>query len=463
VSTVAELPSSRRSPGTEPARKDAFFAGTIGTAIILVLLTAAGALISILKVPVEHHDVVWAEDAGLFLVEAAKTGPWNVIFDGYAGYQHLIPRVATAAILSFVPLSDFAFAVLIVCAVLTGLTAAAVYWLSRDLIPWIPGRLAVACITFLIPSSSQEVVGNLADIHSYCMWLVPWILLSRPRSWAGSAFWAVVAFVCAMTEIQALLFLPLVLLRLHPRHRIVWPVFAAFVAGIAWQGVTAVTEPRPSSPAWPGLAGIMEGYLYNTTLPLLFPRGASAISLIQTSGALIPALLLVPFAVAGVVAFFLGSRWQKIAVITLLVGSTGVYAGGAIVDGSIGVDYENNYGADFFDGFINLRYGVPAGMFLTALVPLAAAVLARRFDVDSRLRGWAVAVALLLVTGMLAVFVYANFRTESSRSAGGNWSEQIDVAAETCAVAPASETVYIYYAPIREIPLTCAQVLEYQP
>jgi hypothetical protein len=434
-----------------------------GTAIILTLVTLVGAAASVLKVPESQRDIPWAEDAGLFLVEAVNAGPWNVIVDGYAGYQHLIPRVMTALVLTFVPLSGFAVAVLLVCALLTGLIAAAVYWLSRDLVPWIPARIALASITFLIPSSSQEVVGNLADIHSYCMWLVPWIMLSRPRSWGASIGWAVVVFACAMTEIQSLLFLPLILLRLHPRSRMVWPISVAFAGGIAWQVATTLLAPRASDPAWPGLLSLVEGYLINTTLPMYEADPTSAIAVVQSSGVLVPALVLVPFAVAAVVAFALGSGWQRVAVVTMLVGSVGVYAGGAIVDGTMGVDYEDNYGPDFFDGYINLRYGVPAGMLLAATVPVLAGVLASRVAARRRSRVLATGTAAVALAALVAGFVLVGFGASSSRGAAGTWSEQIDaLVGSACVDAPPGEETVIAYAPAREITLTCAQVLQYE-
>ena len=100
--------------------------------LTILLITIAGAVITWFRVPAGDQDRVWAEDANIFLHEALEYGPWTVLFNGYAGYQHFVPRLVLAVIFPFFDLADYAVLVFAICSVLTGLTAAAVAAAAPD-------------------------------------------------------------------------------------------------------------------------------------------------------------------------------------------------------------------------------------------------------------------------------------------------------------------------------------------
>jgi len=48
------------------------------------------------RIPAAERDVVYAEDAEVFLLQGLERGPWHVLLEPYAGYQHLLPRILSA-------------------------------------------------------------------------------------------------------------------------------------------------------------------------------------------------------------------------------------------------------------------------------------------------------------------------------------------------------------------------------
>ncbi len=431
------------------------------TRILMLAIVLVGACVSLIRVPVSHLDTVWAEDGTVFLSEAMTEGPLAVLVKGYAGYQHLIPRIVTAILVPATPLAEFGLLVFISCAVLTGLVALAVFWLSRDLVPWLPARLALAAITIILPLSAQEVLGNLADFHSYCMWLAPWLALYRPRRWAGGIGWGVVALLVAATEIQALLFLPLVLLNWRRERRTSWPIAAGLALGGLAQVATAVLSPRESTAVWRGALSHVQGYLHNTVLPMLNPNPAWQAETIVSTGAVVPVLVLLPFVAAGVVALVWGNGRQRILAVTLAVASVAIYVGGATIDGSPAFGYAHLDHSDGFEGILNSRYGVSSGMMLAALVPLAAAVLVARSAtrplraVQFRFAAW------FAVVGLTIMFAVASTQSVSDRSSGVTWSGGIAAARLECTALAASDPVWVRTAPDRFVRFTCGLLTEF--
>ncbi|PDQ34196.1 MAG: hypothetical protein B5766_12620, partial [Candidatus Lumbricidophila eiseniae] len=348
------------------------------TPLTIVVLLVFGVGVSFLRVPSALYDYVWAEDLGLFLREATIYGPWNVLVEGYAGYQHLVPRIMTALIVNVFPLRWYAVAVFVACAVVVGLVVVAVYWLARDLVPWTPARLVLALIPAILPLSAEEVLGNMANLHTYMVWLVLWLVLARHRSWAGASFWAVIAFLAIMTEIQAiplLLLLPVVLWRPDPRS---WPTAIVLAIGAAWQIITALTVERTiDEPYTYTLPALGKGWLINVVAPLVFSKPDNLRAQLVERGFLVPVLILLPFLVAFVLILIRGSGYDRLLGITVAVISGGLYAGCVVLNNFGAVEFERFSHSDWAatTAIFNVRYGVAAQFFLAALIPIAANLL----------------------------------------------------------------------------------------
>lgn len=432
-----------------PTRRDA---------IIMLALVVIGTLVCLVRVPLAHHDIVWAEDANIFLYENLNMGPWASMFNGYAGYQHLVPRIGSALVIGVTDLAQYAVVTFWACSILTGLIGAMVYWLSRDVLGWIPARVTAAMITFLLPLATQEVIGNWADIHTYFMWLTPWLFFYRPRSWRSGSAWALVAFVAIMTEVQAVLFLALIPFFLRRRDRYSRPIHIAFLAGAAWQFATVLTVHRDSSAAWLGIPSLWQGWLINTAMPMVIADPTKVRTVLQSTGFLVPLLVTACFVVAFVVALIWGTPRQRLLAVTFVLASGAIYAAGATVDGSWWFRYAETDAA-VWDRIINVRYGVAAGMMLAGVVPVAAAAL-----VGARFRQrWAQILrgfgAWTAMVGMLAVFALASTQAISTRSwVSGMWSPSVQTARVECADLAGDATRDLPVAPERIVTVTCDQL-----
>lgn len=427
--------------------------------VVVAALVAIGTLISLVRVPAAHHDIVWAEDGNMFLFENMNQGPWQVLFRGYAGYQHLVPRIASSGVIAFADLAHYATATFWVCSFITGLVGAAVYWLSRDVIPWIPARLAAAGITFLIPLATQEVIGNYADLHTYFLWLAPWLLFYRPKSWVSASAWALVAFLTMMTEVQAILFLLLIPFVLGRGERKSLPIIAAFMAGAVWQIATALSVPRASSAAWLGIPSLIQGWLIATPMPMVIADPRDVQRWLQDTGFAVPLAVSACFLIAYVIAMVWGTPRQRLMATVLLLASGAIYAAGATVQGSAPFRYAEP-DAEIWERIINVRYGVASGMMLAAIVPVAAAAAVAKCFQGRRARAIARIAAGVAIAGMLAIFAGASTQAISARGwVSGPWSAAVETAIKSCAAAPETLEISLPVAPQREVFLTCAQIL----
>lgn len=422
-------------------------------------LLIAGAVITWVRVPSDHRDRVWAEDANIFLIQAIERGPWNVLFEGYAGYQHFVPRVVVALVFPFFDLAAYPVLVFAICSVLTGAVAAAVYWLARDLVPWLPARIGLAGVTVLLPLATQETIGNLADIHTYAMWLTPWLLLYRPRRWSTSAGWAVVTLVAVLTEIQSVFFVFLLVFGFRRVDRRKWPVFAAFLVASAVQILTSVFVQRATGEGPLSIPSTVMGWMINTVMPIVTGDPQTIRQWAIDSGMTAAVLILVPVVLSTVVVLVFGTGGQRLLAVAMLLGSAATYTGSAWANSGFWFDYSAEPLVDLGIRLaINIRYGVASGMMLVAVVMIALAVLHARWGrhILVRTLTWVACVAVLVVL--------ANGSTTaiSIRNQVERWSPAVARAGEGCATRAPDDAVTLPVAPNRSIDLTCADVLSLQ-
>jgi hypothetical protein len=435
--------------------------GTTGrrTPLVTASVSVCAFLLCVVRVPWELHDVAWAEDANVFLRDALLNDPWSVLGYGYAGYLHLIPRLLAASIMSAVPIEGYAVAVFFVCAALTGLVCGAVFHLAGQIVPWLPARLTIAFLPVLLPLSAQEVLGNLANLHTLALWLALWIVFHRPASWPGAIGWAVVMFACVATEIQAIVLLLLAPFLVRRRDGMRLPVFAALALGGAWQVLVFASTPRMTGDYPLAPLSIPAGWLINTLMPMINADPGSAGIWLDATGLLVPALLVVPFLIAVIVALVCGSGPQRLLTMTLVLLSTGLYAASAWVNASWGLDYAAAGGL-LSERFLHMRYGVSAGLLLAAVVPVAADAVRVR---DRGARPGALRVlSASAVVGMVIVFAAAGTRSFPARSlVDGPWSAGAQQAEAICVSARGDQQVVLPVAPERVLLTDCAALRSY--
>ncbi|MDT0141101.1 hypothetical protein [Microbacterium sp. PRC9] len=419
--------------------------GVLGTAMVLV------------RVPRGEYDVPWAEDGFLFLPEFLRLGPASLV-EGYAGYQHLLPRAMTAFIVSAVPLEYYAITVFVACAAVTGVLAAVVYLLARSSVPYPPARLAIALITALVPLAGQEVLGNMADIHTYAMWLGLWLLCARPKAWWSSAVLAAAMFVAAATEVQLALYLLIApLLVLRDRRRL--PIAGALLAGVIWQMITFLTVPRPGSGfEWIGLASLVKGWLLNVVLPMAVPHLVAQRDVVAATGILVPLLALIPFALAIVYVAVKGTADQRILLGMLLLTAVAVYSAGAIVDGTDAFRYADGP-TGLGERAQNARYGVLPQMAMLTTIPLAVAVWVQARQARARPALSTALGSTAVLAALIVVMAVASASTVSIRGwTASQWSYGVAVALESCKDLDAAAVQAIPIAPFRTAEVTCGDL-----
>ena len=199
---------------------------------------------------------LWGEDGPIFLVPAL-IDPWGAIWQAYAGYIHLLPRLlalsALAVPLAWVPAvyAGLAFAV----------TVAAMAYAATARMPspyWCAAPLAFA----LVPQNGEVVftITNVQWITAACLALAAAVPPAQTR--ARRVLDLLVVVVSGLTGPFSILFLPAFALRawVSRGQAQAWLLFAAAAATAAVQ-LVVLSSADPFAayqrPVWPGAAEIV--------------------------------------------------------------------------------------------------------------------------------------------------------------------------------------------------------------
>ncbi|RXZ50040.1 hypothetical protein [Agromyces binzhouensis] len=432
-----DAPSAARATGgvTARTRPRAARLPDWAWAIALVVL---GSVVSWFRIEAAARATLWAEDGTFFLGDALDADPVSVLLKPYQGYLHLVPRIIAGVAVAVVPVEGYAIAMTVGSCLVVGAVSAVVFLCARSVVVWLPARIALGALTFLAPAAGWEVLGNTANLHWYLLWLAPWLLLAAPRRRSTAILLGVVGLVAALTEIQMLLFLPLLAWRFRDPNR--WIVGAGVLIGSALQVAALLLSPRDAgAETSPPFLSTVQGYLYHAPMEAVFPSRQWKAAWVLHFGWWGAALVLLPFLVA--LAWVL---WRGVAVERI--------AGAALAAGSIvawSAAYVLNSNPDFFYSetpvalAIHLhltRYGVVPSLYLLALVVLATSVAVRAGE-------WSRTAVGVLVGVMVLTVVAAIIPQPSARAGGPDWASQIPPARNSCAVDDAPDRTAIAIAP----------------
>lgn len=457
----AHAAPERTAPG-RPGRR------AVVRALAAVLVALAAAALAWWRLGPVTRATTWAEDGGVFLREQLAYGAGGTLLRPYAGYVHLVPRLLVDLAVHR-PVEQYALTLSASACAVVGVVAASIFLLSRDVVrPW-PFRLVLAAVPVVLPLAPVEISGNVANLHSYAMALVPWLFSYRARTWWGAGVVAVLTLAATLTELQTVLFLPLLALAWWPardvtgrrvvpgaRDRLLaLPVTVAAVLGCSLQVLAALTTERLSRPGTPSVGDVVRGYML---LPFggLWDRDVAAVgAAVARHGwwvVLLPAAGIAVAVLAAVLVTGWRTRWTLVA---LLLGSAGVWAAALVANRSANGRWGSIAGPALAAIGPN-RYAAAAGMLLLSAVVVAAAALAgdrwnRQGEGDptgSRRRrptrtggavrvlrvglGWCL-VALVVTT---AVANAAPART--NRSDGPEWAPQVASSVGVCRADPAA-------------------------
>ncbi|MFS2030996.1 MULTISPECIES: hypothetical protein [unclassified Curtobacterium] len=398
------------------------------TAVWALLVAVAAGLLAWIRIGSTARGVAWAEDSGRFLTDRLTFGPVRSVWHPYDGYLHVLPRLVVDAAVALGRIDLYALSVSVMSCAVLGAVCGTVFVLARGVVRAWPLRVLLAAVPALVPLAPVEIAGTAANLHWYLLFAAPWLLAHRPRSWWSSAWTAVAVAVVTTSEIQAAVFLPLLLL--GRRQRRVIPVAAVAVLGVAAQVTAALTHPR-SATHQGGITSFRDmtaGFVAQVV-------GGSGNADVRAVGAsvsahgwwvvTVPAVLLVVAVVAALVLADWRTGWMLLAV---SVGAGVVWYAALIVNRTPGTTW-SSFTPAAWAGTAPLRYAAASSMFLTAAVVLAADVFLARARWS-----WRAAGGVLVVASVVAFVAGAG--AVPLREHGPQWSAEIEHRASYCAAHP---------------------------
>ncbi len=368
------------------------------------------------------RGTMWAEDGPVFsarsLDPAAKPAG---IFTPYDGYTHALPQLISDAVWAVVPIADVAAAFALASCVVAGGVAALVFALTG---PWrlhIVGRLILAAVTVAVPNATFEVLGNLANLHWFLLWLAPFLFVFRPRTWPTSVVAAVGVFLVVTSEIQSLLFAPLILIGIRERRKILPGVAVAAGAAVQLLALSQGSRTRGTPPDW---LAVIDGYFLHAPLTGLTGVGQGSSALVAYVGWDIAYAAALPFLVCAV-WYAWGSRRRALTVAAIGAASVILWVAGFAINYHVSFDYPEFSDSDLTRGVAQLRYAIVPTMLLFAFVGLAVGRGMR----ERASRGAASATTVLCAAVLLAGFHVSD---GGVRGNGPGWAAGIATARAEC-------------------------------
>ncbi len=230
-----------------------------------VAALAAGTLVLLGRVPgTPAWAGIYADDYNTYLIQALEH-PWSHLLTPHNGYL-TIPEQLIGQGAAMLPLPDAALFFAVTGAVIASACALFVFRASAGHIrsPWLRGLLGLAVV--LLPVAPMEVADSGVDTCWYLLFALFWAILWRPRTRTGIALAALIGFTAIISNALALVFAPLLLLRVIalPRLRehgvtVGWAVGALVQAPWVYQTLFD-GHSRVSKLATPGQAAAFYGH-----------------------------------------------------------------------------------------------------------------------------------------------------------------------------------------------------------
>ena len=391
--------------------------------LVYVLSVIAGAAVSLARyVGTPPWKTIYAEDYGIYMVQALAH-PWRSIFFSYAGYEQLVPRLI-AQFVSMLPLADVAAGLAVTGALIAAACALFAFHASAGHVHSRFLRIVLGLSVLLLPVALQEIANSGVNTPWYLLIALFWALLWRPRSRPGMAVAALIGFAAASSNITAVVFVVLIVLRVAalPRLR-EHAVTAGWLAGCAVQvpyllHSTSTSSSRLSHLATPAQVGSFYGH------DVLLPAFGWHVSWLlrhwvdRNYGVLITGALI---AIGVAVALFTGTRRVRLFVVTAMVFGV-IFAGFAGT-----VTWWVTVNPVKFDFEPGSRYTCLPILLITAVAIVA---------IDARFRGngrsIAAAAAAAGLVAVLCIGWIPDFRYTAHRGDAPAWAPLLSQWADTC-------------------------------
>ena len=200
--------------------------------VAVVCVAAVAMLLRVEGIPA--WDGVYAEDNGVFFADGLIR-PWHLLVS-YGGYLELGPRVIGQLIASYVPVVDVPDAYAVTAALIGAACGLFLYHACEGYVRARWARAMVGAALVLLPIAPLDIIDSGVDSPWYAMAALFFAILWRPRSWPGMLAAALVAAYAGSSEIVALSYAPLLLLRVLALPRVrEHAVTAGWLLGLALQ------------------------------------------------------------------------------------------------------------------------------------------------------------------------------------------------------------------------------------
>ena len=289
-----------------------------------VTAVALGTWLLLLRIPgVPPWDSLYLDDYGTFFVRALEH-PWQ-LFSPQHGYVQVLPHVI-AQLATYVPLAQVPVVFAISGALIASACGLYVFRASAGHIRSVTMRALLGAAIVLLPIAPLEIADNTLGAPWYMLLALFWGVLWRPRTPAGIAVTGILAFATASSTTIAVLYAPLLALRLYvlrrPRDHV---VTACWLAGcLAQLPVVLNTYNHGRSPLdnWSPSGLSLSFYAHDVVLPSL---GWHLSWWLQSLAGRDGATVIVGAVLASVVALTLVSQPQcRLFVATALLAGFGI-------------------------------------------------------------------------------------------------------------------------------------------
>jgi hypothetical protein len=210
--------------------------------LVQVAVVALGGMVMLARIGGRPSwESVWAEDRGIYVPDALAH-PWHLL-QSYGGYLQLAPRLI-AQIAVLLPIRHASVGLAVGGALIASACGLFAYHASAGHVGsrWL--RVLVGLSVVLLPVAQLEIADNGVNSIWYLLVALFWAALWRPRTKAGAAVAAVVAFAAAASTSLALVFAPLFAARaaVVPRRLREHAATAGWAAGSVLQVAVILTS-----------------------------------------------------------------------------------------------------------------------------------------------------------------------------------------------------------------------------
>jgi hypothetical protein len=449
-----------------PARRSRVRVWVFGTLYVLVG--------TIIQLPRQSGTpmwrTVWAEDGSIFFVDALQHPLRSTIFEPYAGYALVVPRIL-ASVGVHLPHRWFGPFVVVTASLIAALLSLFVYFASAPLLRSSTRQAVLAAALLLWPVLPLEVSGTISNLQ----WLMPTAcllaVLFPVEGGRAIVVRLVVVVVAPLTSPICVVFVPIAAWRLVQdlvrrtwRARLLVPLAylgASVVQLAVW--ITATKDPT-GEPVWDTfLPNTAKLYSTKVATEMLFGVRVSQ-TLWDRWGYWLAVGSVVLLAALLVIKVWRSSPTSRVFVLSCVIASAALFAfsmwqRAATIDGMLSHNgLPQNFNAPRYELF-------PSALLLLALLvptdlrrgtftdPFVAPPRSLMDDVRSQQ-----AVVVVAVLWLLVAFV-PSYRLTNGRSPGPDWITEVSEAERACAIAPAdTQTIEISPAPIWMIEVPCSEL-----